>query len=82
MISKHQKLMELMETGKDDDDTNSDHSGPAKVKAVSIKLPKLSIPKFDEDVLNRRTFWEQFKVLIHDMEQLSNAEKRAYLKMP
>ena len=56
MISRHQKLTELM---KEDDtkSTSSDHSGPAKA-TTSIKLPKLSIPKFDRDVLNWRTFWE------------------------
>ena len=79
MISKHHKLMELMPTVKDDD-TSSDHSGPTKANAVSINLPKLSISKFDGDVLNWRTIWEQFKDLIHDKEQLSDAEKLAYLK--
>ena len=79
LISKHQKLMELMPTVKDDD-TNSDHSGPAKAKATSIKLPKLSIPKFDGAILNWRTFWEQFQVSIHNKNHLSDAEKLAYLK--
>ena len=32
LISTHQKSMELKETNKDDD-TDSDHSGPAKTKA-------------------------------------------------
>ena len=41
-------------------------------------MPKLSIPKFD--VLNWRTFWEQFGVSIHSRPQLSDAEKLAYLK--
>ena len=79
LISKHQTLVELMATIKDDD-TNSDHSGPAKPKATSIKLPKLSIPKFNGDVLNWRTFWEQFQVSIHKWEKLSDAKKLAYLK--
>ena len=69
IISKHQKLMELMATIKDDE-TKSDHPCPAKANAISIKLPRLSIPKFDGDFLNRRTFWQQFKVSIHDKEQL------------
>ena len=66
------------------DDTNStkaDHSGPTKAKATtSINLPKFSVPKFDGDVLNWRTFWEQFRVLICSRPQLSDAEKLAYLK--
>ena len=56
MISRLQKLTELMATVKEDDDTSSNHSGPAK--AVSIKLLKLSISKFDGDVLNWRISWE------------------------
>ena len=56
--------MELMKTIKDDTNyTRSNNSGPEKAKAddsgparakatASIKLPKLSIPKFDGDVLN------------------------------
>ena len=68
LSSTHPKLMNLMETIEDDDrkSTKSDHSGSAKAKAAtSIKFPKLSIPKFDGDVLNWRTFWEQFRVSIH-----------------
>ena len=38
------------------------------------------IPKFDGDILNWRTFWEQFRVSIHSRPQLSDAEKLAYLK--
>ena len=52
---------------------------PAKA-TTRIKLPKLSIPKFDEDVLKWRTFWEQFGVSIHSRPELSDAEKLAYLK--
>ena len=73
--------MDLIENDKDDD-IDSDHSGPTEAKATSIKLPKLSIPKFDGDVLNWRTFWEQFKLSIHNWEQLSDSEKLAYLKDP
>ena len=43
-------------------------------------MPKLSILKFDGDVLNWRTFWEQFGVSIHSRTQLSDAHKLAYLK--
>ena len=59
--------------------TTSDHSGPTKA-TTSIKLPKVSIPKFNGDILNLRTFWEQFGVSIHSWPQLSDAEKLAYLK--
>ena len=62
------------------DDTKSDHYSPTKAKATSVKLPKLSIPKFDGDVLNWRTFWKQFQVSVQNRDQLSNAERLAYLK--
>ena len=68
---------------KEDDtkSTGSDHSVSTRAEgATSIKLPKLSIPKFDGDVFNWRTFWEQFGVSIHSRPQLSDAEKLAYLK--
>ena len=56
-------------------DTKSQHSSPAMAKVVSVKLPKLSISKSDNDVFNWRTFWEQFHVSIHNRDQLSDAEK-------
>lgn len=31
-----------------------------------VKLPKLNVPTFDGDIINWVTFWEQFKVAIHD----------------
>ena len=68
----------MIETIKND--IKSDHSDPTRAKATSIKLPKLSIIKFEGDILNWRTFWEQFQVSIHNKDQLSNAEKLAYLK--
>ena len=45
-----------------------------------VKLPKLDVPTFDGDILNWRTFWEQFCIAIHDRTHLSNAEKLAYLR--
>ena len=45
-----------------------------------VKLPKLSVPPFDGNVVNWRSFWEQFRVSVHDKPKLSNVEKLAYLK--
>ena len=75
--SEDQKLTDLIVTVMD---TKSEHSSPPKANTTSIKLPKLSIPKFDGDVLNWRTFWEQFQVSIHNRDHLSDAEMLAYLK--
>ena len=62
--------------------TGSDHSDSTRAEGANcIKLPKLSIPKFEGDVLNWRTFWEQFGVSIQSRPQLSDAENLAYLKV-
>ena len=46
----------------------------------SIKLPRLDVPTFDGNILNWKTFWEQFDVSIHARSDLSDAEKLAYLR--
>ena len=45
-----------------------------------VKLPKFDVPKFDGNLLKWRTFWEQFKVSIHEQDNLSGAEKLVYLR--
>ena len=64
------------------------HLLSCSVKAVSppvekeggMKLPKLSVPTFDGNIVNWRSFWEQFCVSVHDKTKLSSAEKLAYVK--
>ena len=46
----------------------------------SVKLPKLDVPTFDGNLVNWRSFWEQFSVSVHDRSQLMDSEKLAYLK--
>ena len=43
-----------------------------------VKLPKIDVSKFDGNLLKWRTFWEQFKVSIHERDNLSDAEKLVY----
>ena len=45
-----------------------------------VKLPKLDVPTFDGNLLNWKTFWEQFKVAVHVQPNLSDSEKLAYLR--
>ena len=45
-----------------------------------VKLPKLAVPKFDGDIVNWRTFREQFCVSIHDRSHLTDLKKLAYLR--
>ena len=45
-----------------------------------VKLPKLDVPTFDGNLLNWKTFWEQFTVSVHVRSNLTDAEKLAYLR--
>lgn len=51
-----------------------------KVYTTGVKLPKISVPSFKGDLLDWSSFWEQFNIAIHSKEQLTDAEKLAYLK--
>ena len=51
-----------------------------KTHDTGVKLPKISVPSFDGNLLNWNTFWEQFEIGIHSKEQLTDVEKLAYLK--
>ena len=46
----------------------------------SAKLPKSEVPTFDGDLLKWKSFWNQFRVSIHDCIDLTNAEKMVYLQ--
>ncbi len=54
------------------------HSGTTDSKG--IKLPKLEVPTFDGNILNWKSFWEQFCVSIHNRPSLSDSEKLVYLQ--
>ena len=45
-----------------------------------VKLPKLDVPTFNGDILNRRSFWEQFCMSVHNPTTLSTSEKLVYLQ--
>ena len=51
---------------------------PADTKG--IKLPKLEVPTFDGNILNWKSFWEQFCVSVHNRPSLSDSEKLVYLR--
>ena len=52
----------------------------ASLESKGVKLPKLDVPKFDGNILNWRSFWEQFCVAVHDRTYLSDSEKLVYLQ--
>ena len=45
-----------------------------------VNLPQIEIPSFDGNILNWRSFWEQFQVAVHDKPQLGEVEKLTYLR--
>ncbi len=47
---------------------------------TSLKLPKLDVPIFNGNLLNWRSFWEQFSISVHEKKELAEAEKLVYLK--
>ena len=60
----------------------SEHAGSPTFMAgtSSVKLPKLSVPTFDGNVVGWRSFWEQYTVSVHDRTDLSPSQKLTYLK--
>ena len=50
------------------------------VSAPGVKLPKIDVPHFNGNILNWRSFWEQFDVAIHSRTTLLNTGKMTYLQ--
>ena len=44
------------------------------------KLPKISLPKFDGNIIKWQSFWDSFESAVHNNETLSNVQKFNYLK--
>ena len=55
-------------------------STPTPADGKGVKLPKIDVPKFDGNIVNWRTFWEQFCISIHSRSNLSDSEKLVYLR--
>ena len=56
------------------------HTPVPAAHSDGIKLSKIDLPTFTGDLLNWRTFWEQYEVSIHSRIHLTDAEKLAYLR--
>ena len=61
-----------------DANSGSAHS-LGSVAPLSIKLPKFEMASFDGDPTNWQTFWDVFKVAVHDNKSISGIEKFSYL---
>ena len=47
---------------------------------VKVRLPKLNTKKFNEDVANCPSFWDQYDSAIHQKQNIINIDKFTYLK--
>ena len=45
-----------------------------------VRLPKIDVPTFNGDLLQWQTFWEQFRIAVHNRRDLSATEKLVYLR--
>ena len=55
-------------------------SAPVPVRTKTVQLPKIHLPKFDGDVMNWSTFWNQFRVAVDSNPDLTEEHKLAYLR--
>jgi len=62
----------------------SDYSGSRSHTPTSLspkyKLPKISLPEFEGDLLNWEFFWERFSTAVHDNTLLSYSDSLTYLR--
>lgn len=45
-----------------------------------VKLPKLTLPRFNGDVMKWTMFWDSYESAVHDNDQLSDVDKFNYLR--
>ena len=48
-------------------------------KPVKVKLPELVIKKFNRNILEWQSFWDQFSLAIHQKDYISDIDKCKYL---
>lgn len=60
--------------------TPTDRKSEIKPTPITIKLPKLVIPKFYGDLNEWLSFWNSFRSLIHENPSLNGVDKLNYLK--
>ena len=78
IIDKHIDLLE--NTTKATTSVKAEPVDYLKTYEHNIRMPKLSVPSFDGNVLDFRGFWDQFNVAVHSNDRLSEIEKFTYLK--
>jgi hypothetical protein len=53
----------------------------AGIRGARVKLPKISLRKFDGDPLQWSTFWDLFQSTVHDNPDMSEIDKFNYLNL-
>ena len=78
-LADEDKLFELQDSLESQASGASEASTPPS-NSKGVKLPKLDVPTFDGNILNWRSFWEQYSISVHDRAHLSDSEKLVYLQ--
>ena len=60
--------------------TSSSHPVSSRVDRDRTKLPAISIPTFNGDILAWPTFWQKFSATVHVHDDLPDSTKLAYLR--
>lgn len=55
--------------------TNNSASSEKLQQHSPVKLPKIEVPKFDDDLKKWQTFSDIFESLVHNTDSLTNIEK-------
>ena len=63
-------------------ETTSTHTHPLSnpAEVIKVKLPKLELKPFDENILNWQPFWERFQSSIDSNSSICTADKFTYLQ--
>ena len=62
------------------DQMNNQASLPSLSDNKGIRLRKISVPFFDDNIMNWNIFWQQFEISVHNETELKYVEKLAYLR--
>ena len=53
---------------------------PTHTERATCRLPKLTLPRFNGDVMKWTTFWDSYSSAVHNNDQLSDVDKFNYLR--
>ena len=55
-------------------------TGEARSRRAKVRLPKLSLPHFNGDLVKWPTFWDSYESAIHKNDELTDVDKFNYLR--